>query len=410
MGVPECARDRRQGAGRLHVFKPLPRRRSRAGRARLRDEILAALRRASRLPGRPRLRRDARPGRRNAPRRPSLHSRRPPRRDRRNEAVPRRHRRHHLRREPQSDREASRDRRNPQRATDAQEDHRTIDLVPYDCGMDDLDFLDFNPDFNSPQVIAAYDEVALWSAMFGLLLLEEVPMQNVTNALDVGCGTGFPLIELAERLGSGAHVDGIDPWSGGLKRAAEKIASRGTSNVTLHEGSAAAMPFPDATFDLIVSNLGVNNFDDRAAAIRECRRVAKRGATLALTTNLQGHMREFYDVFADVVRDDAEASTRLREHIEHRASSDSIAQMLEAGGFEITRSVTQESFMRLADGTALLNHYFIKLGFLDAWKKVVPGNEREVFARLRHALNEQAANDGELRLTIPVAYIEATTA
>jgi arsenite methyltransferase len=275
--------------------------------------------------------------------------------------------------------------------------------------MDDLDFLAFQADFNSPQVIAAYDEVALWSAMFGLLLLEEVPLANVTNALDVGCGTGFPLIELAERLGHRAHVHGIDPWSGGLKRAAEKIASRGTPNVTLHEGSASAMPFADATFDLIVSNLGVNNFDDRVAAIRECRRVAKPGATLALTTNLQGHMREFYDVFAEVVRDDAKASTRLREHIEHRATVDDIAEMLETGGFEMTRSVTQESFMRFADGTALLNHYFIKLGFLDAWKKVVPGNEREVFARLRDALNQHAANDGELRLTIPVAYIEATT-
>src|SRR3954468_7995663 len=238
---------------------------------------------------------------------------------------------------------------------------------------DDLDFLNFDPDFNSPRVIAAYDEVALWSAMFGLLLLEEVPLANVTKVLDAGCGTGFPLIELAERLGRRAHVHGIDPWSAGLKRAAEKIAGRGTPNVTLHEGSASSMPFPDATFDLIVSNLGVNNFDDRAAAIRECRRVAKIGARLALTTNLPGHMREFYEVLADVVRDDAEASTRLREHIEHRASIDSIAQTLEAGGFEITRSVTQESFMRFADGTALLNHYFIKLGFLDAWKKVVPG-------------------------------------
>jgi arsenite methyltransferase len=276
--------------------------------------------------------------------------------------------------------------------------------------MDDLDFLTFEPDFNSPRVIGAYDEVALWSAMFGLLLLEEVALANVTTALDVGCGTGFPLIELAERLGDRAQVHGIDPWGGGLKRAAEKIASRGTRNVTLHEGSASAMPFADSTFDLIVSNLGVNNFDDRAAAISECRRVAKPDATLALTTNLQGHMREFYDVFADVVRDDAEASARLREHIEHRASIDGIAEMLDAGGFEMTRSVTQESFMRFADGTALLNHYFIKLGFLDAWKKVVPGNEREVFARLRDALNEQAANDGELRLTIPVAYIEATTA
>src|SRR3954465_5759489 len=186
--------------------------------------------------------------------------------------------------------------------------------------MDDLGFLIFNPDFNSPQVIAAYDEVSLWSAMFGLLLLEEVPLANVTNALDVGYCTGFPLFSLAERLGSNPHVHGIDPWSGGLKRAAEKITSRGTRNVTLHEGSATSMPFADATFDLIVSNLGVNNFEDRAAAIRECRRVAKPGATLALTTNLQGHMREFYEVFAEIVRHDPEASKRLRDHIEHRAT------------------------------------------------------------------------------------------
>src|SRR6266498_3926768 len=105
--------------------------------------------------------------------------------------------------------------------------------------MDTLTLLTFDPDFSSPQVVAVYDEVALWSAMFGLLLLEEVPMANVTNALDVGCGTGFPLIELAERLGPRVNVHGIDPWSGGLKRAAEKIAGRGTPNVTLHEGSAS---------------------------------------------------------------------------------------------------------------------------------------------------------------------------
>ena len=266
-----------------------------------------------------------------------------------------------------------------------------------------MDFLDFIPDFNSPQVIAAYDEVALWSAMFGLLLLEEVPLGNVTNVLDVGCGTGFPLIELAERLGNRAHVHGIDPWSGGLKRAAEKIVSRGTPNVTLHEGSAAAMPFPAATFDLIVSNLGVNNFEDRAAAIRECRRVAKDGATLALTTNLQGHMREFYEVFAEVLREDTAASQRLKDHVEHRATIANVRNLLETGGFKITRVVERESVMRFADGTALLNHYFIKLGFLDAWKKVVPSNEREVFARLLDALNVRS----ELRLTIPMAYIEA---
>src|SRR5437764_13901131 len=170
--------------------------------------------------------------------------------------------------------------------------------------MDDLDFLTFDPDFTSPQVLSAYDELPLWSAMFGLLLLEEVPLAKMTDVLDVGCGTGFPLIELAERLGVRSHVHGIDPWTGGCKRPAEKVTSRGTPNVTLHEGSADAMPFADATFDLIVSNLGVNNFEDRAAAIRECRRVARNGATLALTPNLQGHMQEPYAGFTRLLRHD----------------------------------------------------------------------------------------------------------
>jgi ubiquinone/menaquinone biosynthesis C-methylase UbiE len=273
--------------------------------------------------------------------------------------------------------------------------------------MPDLEFLNFDPDFSSPRLLAAYDELPLWSAMFGLLLLDEVPLANVTNVLDIGCGTGFPLVELAERLGSRAHVHGIDPWSGGLKRAAEKIASRGTPNVTLHEGSATKMPFGDASFDLIVSNLGVNNFEDRAAAIRECRRVALDGATLALTTNLQGHMREFYEVFDEILGDDDAVRTRLHEHIEHRATVANVRQLLESGGFTVTRVVEREAAMRFADGTALFNHYFIKLGFLDGWKKVVPGNERDVFARLLDGLNAVSRGKDELRLTIPMAYVEA---
>jgi len=57
--------------------------------------------------------------------------------------------------------------------------------------------------------------------------------------------------------------------------------------------------------------------------------------------------------------------------------------------------------MRFANGTALFNHHFIKIGFLDGWKQVMPS--REGFAALRDRLDAM----GELRLTIPMAYVEA---
>ena len=188
--------------------------------------------------------------------------------------------------------------------------------------MPDLEYLKFEPDFASPSVIAAYDELPLWSAMFGLLLLEEVPLTGIRTALDAGCGTGFPLIELAERLGRSAVVHGVDPWGAALARAAEKVTCRGTLNVTLHEASATAMPFADGHFDLIVSNLGLNNFDDRTGAVRECRRVAKKGSVLALTTNLQGHMRELYSIFEEVLtrRGLKDELLSLHEHVAHRAT------------------------------------------------------------------------------------------
>lgn len=269
------------------------------------------------------------------------------------------------------------------------------------------DFLSFQADFSSPKLLSSYDEQPLWSAMFGLVLLEEIPLNNVTTVLDVGCATGFPLIELAERLGPNCRLHGVDPWTGALARAQEKIAAWGVSNVTLHEASAVAMPFADNTFDLIVSNLGLNNFEDAAAAIRECRRVARNGTTLALTTNLQGHMQEFYAVFADVVRDDNEAMPRLKDHIEHRATTESVRDLLEAGGFSVRRVVERQATMRFRNGSALLNHHFIKLGFLDGWRQVAGEKQERVFTKLLHRLDELAKQEGELRLTIPMAYVEA---
>lgn len=252
-------------------------------------------------------------------------------------------------------------------------------------------------DFDSASFVEAYDELPLWSAMFGSVLLERVPFAPGTLALDVGCGTGFPLLELAQRLGPGSFVHGLDPWATAVARAERKRRQWGVSNAALHIGDASHMPFRTAAFTLVVSNLGLNNFADPHASIAECRRVLHRGGVLALTTNLVGHMRELYEVFESVLPPSRHAA--LHQHIEHRATIDKLRALLDGAGFFV-RTVIEDTFvMRYASGAALLSHDFIRFGFLPAWQEVA--GEEDVFDELARRL------PSPLTLTIPRAYVEA---
>ena len=89
------------------------------------------------------------------------------------------------------------------------------------------DYLNSAFDVNDPAFVDAYDEAPLWSAMFGQLLLDHVPLRAGWAVLDVGCGTGFPLLELAGRLGPSSTVTGLDSWAAALDRARRKARARG---------------------------------------------------------------------------------------------------------------------------------------------------------------------------------------
>lgn len=271
-----------------------------------------------------------------------------------------------------------------------------IDLAPVDLGA---------PGFGD-----LYDELPLWSAPFGLWILDRVPLSPTQTVLDLGSGTGFLAIELAERCGPGASVIAVDPWREAMQRLRRKIAQRGLRNIRLLEQDAATIELPDASVDVIVSNLGVNNFDDPARVVRRCARWARRGAQLLLTTNLVGHMAEFYEVYRAVLVETGQADRLplLDAHVAHRATGDSLRALLEPGGFAIEAMELGAFRLRCASGSAFLRHHFVRLGFLQAWRDLAtPGREAETFAALESALNALAARSGELVLTIPTAGVQA---
>lgn len=265
-------------------------------------------------------------------------------------------------------------------------------------------------DYKSPESSDLYDELPLWSAPFGLMLLEHVGLRPSMTILDVGAGTGFMTIELAQRCGSDAVVIAVDPWEAAMARLTRKLDHLGIQNVRTAVQDAATIDLPDASVDLIVSNLGINNFDNREAVLRSCFRVAKPGASLFLTTNLVGHMGEFYDAYRSVLLElgFADRLAALDAHISHRATVDSVKTLLEREGFKFVEAVTRSFRERFVDGSSLLRHYFIRLGFMPSWKSVAPEVAvGPIFAALEHRLNTIAAERGELSLTIPAACIQA---
>ncbi|HSR18356.1 MAG TPA: hypothetical protein VLM39_09740, partial [Ignavibacteriaceae bacterium] len=73
-------------------------------------------------------------------------------------------------------------------------------------------FIKTKYDLNSAELVSVIDELSLWAAPFGLRLLEMMKIRKNISVLDIGSGLGFPLLEIAMRLGDSCKVYGIDPW------------------------------------------------------------------------------------------------------------------------------------------------------------------------------------------------------
>jgi arsenite methyltransferase len=265
-------------------------------------------------------------------------------------------------------------------------------------------------DWNRADLVSQYDELPLWSSPFGLLLLDNFPLGKYSYYLDIGSGTGFPLIDISQRIGSNCKSFGIDPWKTAVNRAQSKIRTLGLINITMLEGTASKLPFPDSHFDLITSNLGINNFSNPFEVLSECKRVMKPNGTLCLTTNLTGQFKQFYDIFNETLKDlgySKNYQEKLEAHIGHRGTIESHTSFLKTIGFKIQKIVESDYAMRFFNGTSFLNHSVIISGFMDPWRSMFDESEKTVFFdKLEYSLNKYSESNGELKLTIPMVYFE----
>ena len=106
----------------------------------------------------------------------------------------------------------------------------------------------------------------------------KIKFKQFQNILDVGCGSGLIIKEMARKRGEGAKITGIDISPGMIESAMKTLA--GTEGIELTVGDALALPFPDNTFDLTICNLLLLWVKEPEKAIREMARVTKSGGKI----------------------------------------------------------------------------------------------------------------------------------
>jgi SAM-dependent methyltransferase len=111
------------------------------------------------------------------------------------------------------------------------------------------------------------------------------------RVLDVGCGTGALTAELVKRTG-GELVSGVDP----APQFVEACRAR-APGADVRVGSAEHLPWPDAEFDRVLSQLVLPFFTDADAAMAEMRRVARPSGVVAVCMWGAGNENELTDVF-----------------------------------------------------------------------------------------------------------------
>ncbi|MFL5804600.1 MAG: class I SAM-dependent methyltransferase [Roseiflexaceae bacterium] len=110
-------------------------------------------------------------------------------------------------------------------------------------------------------------------------MLAAAAPRGIERVLDAGCGTGHTALAFAPLVAEVVAVDMTEPM---LDQGRRLAAERGLTNIAFQNGDVEQLPFPDASFDIVVSRYSAHHYPHPHVAVREFARVLRPGGVFLL--------------------------------------------------------------------------------------------------------------------------------
>jgi SAM-dependent methyltransferase len=212
--------------------------------------------------------------------------------------------------------------------------------------------------------------------------------------LDVACGTGVVARAAAQRLAGEGTVVGVD-----LNEAMLTVARRIASEIDWRQGDACALPFPDASFDVVLCQAALMFFPEPAQALREMARVARDEGTVAVQVWASLDAQPAYGPFVEVAaRYAGPEAVSLLSAYWVLGDLDFVCSLLDAAGLDVTARATRLGIARYDSIEELVRIEVESTPLVDRI-------DADVYGRILAGANEALAafRTSEGRAEIPIA-------
>jgi len=247
-----------------------------------------------------------------------------------------------------------------------------------------------------------------WRDRFDTLVARHIKLPNEGRILDVNCGTGAHVIEMAEGLRSKGEVIGVDSSAARIEIARAKAQVKKLKEAMFEQSLPYDLRFENDVFDVVIGDASLLPANEVEDVLVEMVRVAAEDGRVVFKVATHGSFGEFFSIFWEALHDvglDDEVMTDLEELINERKTVSDVEEMARRADLRRIASFTSREEFLFETGDQFLSSPLIADQFLDGWLEIVPDEQRQEISGRIEEIIDRDRNEGTFDVSIKAAIV-----